>query len=366
MTIPPPKAPGGHAAGTPKPSDETDDMPPLHHDGRLRLAAMPKVELHVHLEGSIRPETLMALSAKNGVDLPPKTLDEFREWFRFVDFPHFAEVYQAMSKCIRTPEDLETITRDFLAGQAAQNILHSEATFTALTHYRNAGIPFDEQIDAIDRAREWAKKRHGVSLLLIVDIPREFATPQEAMMTAGWVADAHGKGGVAALGLGGYENGFPPEMFADAFALAAEAGVPAVVHAGETGGPESVRGAVESLGAIRVGHGVRAMEDPDVVDMLRERGTILEVCPSSNVCLKVYETMAAHPLPKMLEAGLAVTLNTDDPPFFNTTLTEEYVRVAETFGIAEDRFRTFNLRAARASLLPDADKVHLADRLSGA
>ena len=185
----------------PEPSDETDAMPPLHHDGRLRLAAMPKVELHVHLEGSIRPETLMALSAKNGVDLPPKTLDEFREWFRFVDFPHFAEVYQAMSKCIRTPEDLETITRDFLAGQAAQNILHSEATFTALTHYRNAGIPFDEQIDAIDRAREWAKKRHGVSLLLIVDIPREFATPQEAMMTAGWVADAHGKGGVAALGL---------------------------------------------------------------------------------------------------------------------------------------------------------------------
>lgn len=341
-------------------------MPPLHPEDRRRLAAMPKVELHVHLEGSIRPETLMALSTKNGVDLPPRTLDEFRDWFRFVDFPHFAEVYQAMSRCIRTPEDLEAITRDFLAGQAAQGILHSEATFTALTHYRNAGIPFEEQIDAIDRARRWGEKDHGVSLLLIVDIPREFVTPEEAMMTAGWVADAYGKGVVAALGLGGYENGFPPEMFADAFALAAEAGVPAVVHAGETGGPESVRGAVESLQAIRIGHGVRAMEDPDVVDILKERGTVLEVCPSSNVCLRVFETMAAHPLPKMLEAGLAVTLNTDDPPFFNTTLTDEYIQVAEAFGIAEDQFRAFNLRAAEASLLPDADKAELMARLAAA
>ena len=341
-------------------------MPPIDVDGRAQLAAMPKVELHVHLEGSIRPETLMALSKKNGVDLPPKTLAEFREWFRFTDFPHFAEVYQAMSKCIRTPDDLETITRDFLAGQAEQNILHSEATFTALTHYRNAGIPFDEQIDAIGRARDWGLKRYGISLLLIVDIPREFATLEEAMLTAGWVADAHGNGIVAALGLGGYENGFPPKMFADAFSLAAEAGVPAVVHAGETGGPESVRGAVESLNAIRVGHGVRAMEDPGVVDLLRERGIVLEVCPSSNVCLKVFDTMADHPLPKMVEAGLAVTLNTDDPPFFNTTLTEEYVQTAETFGITEDQFRGFNLRAAQASLLPDTEKDVLVDRLSQA
>lgn len=319
-------------------------------------AAMPKVELHVHLEGAIRPETLMRLAARNGIALPAKTPEEFRDWYRFTGFPHFAEVYQTLSGAIRTPEDLHDITVDFLEGQAAQNILHTEATFTAQTHHKNAGLPFDAQIDAIRSARDAVAPRLGTSLRLIVDIPREISTPEEAMRTARWVADAHGDGLVAALGLGGYEVGFPPEMYTNAFALTREAGVPAVVHAGETGGPDSIRGAIETLHAVRIGHGVTCLSDPDLVAMLRERRIPLEVCPSSNVCLKVAESIKDHPIRAMEAAGLNVTVNTDDPPIFETTLNDEYARLHRAFGWGEAEFRRFNERAAEATLLEDADR----------
>lgn len=338
-------------------------MKPPEAADRASIEALPKVELHVHLEGAIRPETLLELSRKNGVDLPPKNLEELRDWYRFTGFPHFVEVYMALSKCVQGPEDLERITRDFLRGQAEQNILHTEATFTALTHYKNTGMPFDEQFDAIRRARDWARRELGVTLLLIVDIARDQCTAQEALLTARWVAEAHGDGLVAALGLGGYEVGFPPERFTEAFALAAEAGVPAVIHAGETAGAESVRGAVEALGAIRIGHGVRALEDATVVDLLKEREIVLEVCPTSNLCLKVFETLEEHPFPRMLEAGLAVTLNSDDPPLFNTTLNGEHFRVAKAFGLGLEDFQALHRRAADASLLPPADKQRLLERL---
>lgn len=334
---------------------------------RARLAAMPKVELHVHLEGAIQPETLLRLARKNGVALPATTVEELREWYRFTDFGHFAEVYVTSSQCIQSTEDLEAVARDFLAGQAAQNVLHTEATFTALTLHKQAGLPFDEQIDAIGRAAAWAEQTHQTSLRLIIDVPRGFATDDEAMQVAHWIADSYGRHGdnglVAAFGLGGFEIDYPPERYADAFAVTAAAGVPAVIHAGETGGPDSVRGALEALDAVRIGHGVRALEDPEVMAMLRARGTVLEVCPSSNVCLGVVPSMADHPLPAMIEAGLAVTLNSDDPPLFNTTLNDEYVHAAETLGLSDDTLREMNRRAAAASLLPDAAKQALLARL---
>lgn len=337
--------------------------PGLH----ARLADLPKVELHVHLEGAIQPQTLMALAAKNAIDLPPKTLAEFQDWYRFTGFAHFVEVYLAMSKCICDPDDLEHITREFLTAQAAQNIFHTEATYTALTQYQNTGMPFDEQIDAIGRAADWARAEHAVTLRLIIDIPRGFASDAEATMAAHWVADAydskaHG-GLVAGFGLGGFEDGYPPVRYADQFRVTAEAGVPAIIHAGETGGPDSVRGAVEALDAVRIGHGIAAMRDPSVVALLKERAIVIEVCPSSNVCLGVVDSLAEHPLPDMIGAGLPVTINSDDPPFFNTTLTQEYVRIADAFAWTLDDFRAANRRAAAACLLPEADKQALADRL---
>lgn len=327
------------------------------------IRAMPKVELHVHLEGAIRPETLLRLAARNGVALPATDVAELREWYRFTDFPHFVEVYLTICRCLRTPEDIELIARDFLAGQAAQNILHSEVTFTALTHHANTGMPFDEQLDALNRARDWGRRAHGISMLMIIDIARDFTSAEDQLKVADWVIAGHGNG-VCALGLGGYEVGYPPEASRPAFDRAAEAGVPAVVHAGETAGAESVRGAVEALGAVRIGHGVRALEDPSLVANLRERQIMLEVCPSSNACLGVVERIEDHPLSRLLEAGLNVSVNSDDPPMFNTTLTRELELAHKVFGLGVDDLRDLQFDAARASLLPEAEKADLLGRLS--
>lgn len=329
------------------------------------IAAMPKVELHVHLEGAIRPETLLHLADRNGMRLPANDIDGLRAWYRFTDFPHFAEVYQVVSACIRSADDIELMARDFLRGQADQNILQTEATYTALAHYRNVGLPFDEQLDAINRARAWAAAEFGISLSLVVDIPRDYATDAEALMIADWVIAGHGNG-VAALGLGGYEVGFPPERFAPAFEKVREAGVPAVVHAGETEGPASIRGALDTLHSVRIGHGVRCLEDPALVAELRERQVPLEVCPTSNICLKVAGSLAEHPLPKLLGEGLYVTLNSDDPPMFGTTLTDELARVSDAFGYDQQDLRDFQIRAAQVALLDDDAKAALINRVTAA
>ncbi|MEM7746712.1 MAG: adenosine deaminase [Pseudomonadota bacterium] len=326
---------------------------------RNDIFAMPKVELHVHLEGAIRPATLMHLAAKNGVDLTPKTLEEFDKWYEFVDFPHFAQVFQASSKCIQSAEDVHRITVDFLDGQAEQNIIHTEATYTAFTHYKNSGIPFDEQIGAIRGAAHAANARHGITLGVVVDIARGMVSDKEAMQTAQWVADCHGDGLVVALGLGGYEKPHPAENYVAPFEFAREAGVPAVVHAGETGGPESIRAAVEKLNAVRVGHCVTALEDFSVISLLGERGIVLEVCPTSNLCIGVADRIESHALPHLLEAGLKVTIGTDDPPIFNTTLVDEYQKVTDAFGYGRDQLIEFNRVAVEAALIAESRRAEL-------
>ncbi|MEX3013953.1 adenosine deaminase [Gymnodinialimonas hymeniacidonis] len=320
---------------------------------------MPKVELHVHLEGAIRPATLMHLAAKNRVNLPPKTLEEFDKWYEFVDFPHFAQVFQASSRCIQSAEDIHRITVDFLDGQAEQNIIHTEATYTAFTHYKTAGIPFDEQIGAIRDAANAAYSRHGITFGVIVDIARGMVSDAEAMQTAQWVADAHGDGLVIALGLGGYEKPHPAENYVTPFEFVRDAGVPAVVHAGETGGPQSIRAAVEQLNAIRVGHGVTALEDPSVVSLLKERGIVLEVCPTSNLCIGVADRIENHALPHLIEAGLKITIGTDDPPIFNTTLVDEYQKIADAFGYGRDHLIEFNRVAVEAALVSESRRAEL-------
>lgn len=319
------------------------------------LRAMPKVELHVHLEGAIQPATLLELARRNQVPLPADTEAGLRRWYTFTDFPHFAEIYQTLSRCLRTADDLELITRDFLAAQAAQNIRHTEATYTALTVHRNSGLSFEAQLAAINRARAWAERELNTTLGLIIDIPREWSTPAEGEQVAEWAIAGHGQG-VAALGLGGYEVGFPPELFAAAFARAHAAGLPAVLHAGETEGPASIWSALEVGRSRRLGHGVRCLEDARLVDELRRRQIPLEVCPSSNVCLKVVPDWAAHPLPALLRAGLNVTLNSDDPPMFSTTLTDEYRQAAAVFGLGAADLEQLVLNAVAAALRPEAER----------
>ncbi|MBO0726569.1 MAG: adenosine deaminase [Blastocatellia bacterium] len=327
---------------------------------------MPKVELHVHLEGSIRPETLLLLAERNSVTLPAttvaKTAEGLTQWYRFTDFRHFVEIYLAISSCIHSPEDIEFIAREFLRGQASQHILHSEATFTPFTHYSSdRRIPFEDQIAALGRAREWAARELKISVGWVLDIVRNVRPIEHGLTVADWAISGM-ENGVVALGLGGIEAGNPPELFQEAFARARAAGLPAVPHAGETAGAESVWGALRALKAQRIGHGVRCLEDPELVAELRDRQIPLEVCPTSNVCLGVAHSLDEHPLPRLLDEGLYVTINSDDPPMFNTTLTDEYLRAAQILGRGAESIEQLAINAVRASLLPEASRVEMERR----
>src|SRR5262245_23639203 len=326
------------------------------------IRAMPKAELHVHLEGAIQPETLLTLARRNNVALPADTVEGLRAWYTFTNFAHFVEIYLAVSACIRSPDDIELIAREFLAGQAAQNIRYSEVTYTAFTHYHFKGLPFRDQLAALNRARAWAERELGVTSGLVIDIPRSISA-DDGLLVADWAIEGMGDG-VIALGLGGPEIGNPPEKFAAAFERARAAGLPSVPHAGETVGPESIWGALRALGAVRIGHGVRCVEDAALVAELRERQIPLEVCPTSNVCLGVATSIAEHPLPRLIEAGLYVTLNSDDPPMFNTSLTDEYLATVRAYGWGADELERLALNAVCAALLPEAERARLEARFT--
>lgn len=320
------------------------------------IRRMPKVELHVHLEGSITSETLLELSRRNRVELPVSSMTEMQEWVQFTDFDHFIQVYIAICNCLRTPDDFELITAEFLRGQAGQNILYSEVIFTPYTH--QAHVSMDEQLAAINRARAWAVEELGVRIALVPDISRGVRPFEHSLEVAEWAITNQDKG-IIALGLGGPEIGHPPELFVDAFDRAQAAGLPSLPHAGETEGAASIWGALNSLHAVRIGHGVRCLEDPALVTFLRDNQIPLDVSPTSNVCLKVAPGLEQHPLPKLLAEGLYITINSDDPPLFSTTLTDEYLQIAATFDLDRPQIEQLVLNGVRASLQPDHERRFL-------
>ena len=324
------------------------------------IRAMPKVELHVHMEGSIRPETFLTLAQRHGVPLPGDTVDALREWYNFTEFAHFITVYKTIASCLRTPDDVELIAREFLTNQAEQNIIYSEVTYTPYIQFKNCGIGVREQLEAINRARAWAERELHVSMNLIIDIPRQVSAT-EGLIVAGWAIDGMSDG-VIGFGLAGLEAGHPAEKHKEAFDRARSAGLRSVPHAGELAGPESIRSALRLLGAERIGHGITCLQDPDLVAELRDRQIPLEVCPTSNVCLKVAPSMDEHPLPHLIDSGLFVTLNSDDPPLFNTSLTGECLIAAKTFGFDREQIQELSLNSVRAAFLPEDQRRSLEER----
>ena len=342
---------------------------------RSFIRTMPKAEVHVHLEGSIGPATLLELARRhNRLDMLPSTdPDTLHAWYAFVDFPHFMKIYLTISDLLRTPEDFALIVQRHGEAMAAQNIRYSELTFTPFTHtdYQQKGLTIDDLFEGLDAGRAAARATSGVEMRWIFDIARNMSfagdgryDPHPANRTLDYArrGQAHG---VVGLGLGGFEVGAPPEPFAHAFAAASAEGLVSVPHAGETMGPASVWGAIDALQAHRIGHGVRAIEDPALLVALRDRQIPLEVNPTSNVCLHVYERHALHPFPHLDRMGIKVTVNSDDPPLFNTTLTEEYAVLAAEFGygaadlarIARNAFEVCTAPAAlKDSLLVEFDQ----------
>ena len=320
------------------------------------IAAAPKAELHVHLEGSIAPSTLLRLAKRHRVDLPADTEEGLRNWYRFRDFHHFIEVYVAITKCLRTVEDFELIVYEFGADMARQNIQYAEVTFSPSTHLWINGVDQDVWFTGLTEGRRRVMDSFGCEINWVFDLVRnDYPELARFDYTTG-VAIEGREEGVVAIGLGGMEEGYPPAPFVPWFDRARAAGLRSAPHAGEHDGPASIWGAIEDLGAERIGHGVRAIEDPKLVEYLAEHRIPLEISPTSNISLGLYPDAASHPLKRLYEAGVAVTVNSDDPPLFNTTLTGEMELLVDPWGFSRETIDEFLLNGVRFSFLPEEQK----------
>lgn len=324
------------------------------------IDALPKVELHVHLVGSASVPTVLELARRYPDGPVPADERELRAFYEFRDFPHFAEVYEAVSGLVRTPEDVGTLVFGVARDLAAQNVRYVELTVTPYTHQR-AGMPMPAVTEALDHAVREARERLGVRVAYIFDIPGEFGA--EGARGTLEHALSHPPEALVGFGIGGIEQMRTPhrDAFRDAFAAARAAGLRSLPHAGEMTGPETIWEAIEGLGAERIGHGTSCVRDPRLIAHLRETQLPLEVCPTSNLRTGQVPDLAAHPMPRMLEEGLFVTLNSDDPPMFDTTLTGEYRVAAEVFGLGPAELAALVRNAVAASSLGAADRKAITD-----
>lgn len=317
---------------------------------------LPKVDLHVHLEGSIRPVTLLKLAERNSIHLPAQDEEGVRAFYQFDDFAHFIQVYVTVTSCLRTVDDYRLVAYEFGQDCARQNIRYAEVTFSILTNVRLTGLPWRDILAGLNAGRERAKAELGVDWRWVFDIVRDLPETQQAVLEMALAARDQG---VIALGLGGSEQRHPAHWFADTFQRARQAGLARVPHAGEFEGPESILEAIQLLSADRIGHGVRCIEDTDLMDKLRSRQIPLEICPTSNVRLGIYPDYPAHPLRRLWDEGLAITVNSDDPPLFGTNLTHEYEILVEYFKFNEEELARISLNGVRFSLLPAIEKEQL-------
>ncbi len=322
------------------------------------LRSVPKVELHVHLEGAIGPVTLLELARRNRVSLPADDVEGLRRWFAFRDFDHFIEAYITVTRCLRTREDYELVVYEFGREMARQNIRYAEVTFSPSTHHW-LGVSEAVYLQGITKGREQAEKDFGVQIQWIFDIVRNSGTPEDSSDYTTRIAIEGKEIGVVALGLGGKEAGHPPEFFERWFNRARSAGLRSVPHAGELAGPESVWGALRALGAERIGHGVRSIEDPALVEYLTGKKIPLEICPTSNIRLGVYPNLESHSILRLHDAGVVVTINCDDPALFNATMNDELLSVASTLNPPNAFFKNILLNGIRGSFLPPRRKQKL-------
>ena len=311
------------------------------------IARLPKAEVHLHLEGTISPRTLWDMAHANHVALPVGSFKELEALYQFSSFQHFIELWLLMCSCLRTPADYERMVDGFLSECARQAIRYAELHFTPYNHEK-LGIGGRRALEIVSRRLGESESAGGPVARLIIDIPSESAV-ESAPYTLD-LLEAEAQPLIVALGLGGPEAGFPRRAFAPWFERARAAGYPVVAHAGETAGADHVRQAVTELRACRVQHGVRAVEDPAVLRLLAERQICCDIALTSNECLKVVPSVRAHPLPRFLEAGVPVTLSTDDPPFFATDLLREWQRARDELGVTLRQLWEMNLNGLRYGL----------------
>ncbi len=306
---------------------------------------IPKTELHLHLEGAAPPEFIRTLAAEKGVDLSSIFMEDGA--YKWTDFAEFLKTYEAATSILKSPDDFKRLVRAVLAKSAADGVVYTEI-FLAPDFCGDASLgAWTEYLAAMSEGAEIARAEDGIETRFIATCVRHFG-PDQARNTARLSAETAG-GLLTGFGMGGEERHLSAAEFAPAFDMAREAGLGLTTHAGEICGPESVRDSIASLRPTRIGHGVRSIEDPALVEELAVRGIVLEVNPGSNVALDVYGDWAAHPIDILRKAGVPVTVSTDDPPYFRTDMAREYRKLSETFGWAEADFKAINRTAMQAA-----------------
>lgn len=315
------------------------------------IAGLPKAELHVHHVGSASPRIVAELAERHPAAGVPTDPDALREFFAFRDFAHFVEVYLAVVDLVRTPEDVRMLTYEVAREMSAeQRLRYVELTCTPYTSVVR-GIPIEAYTEAIEDARLAAERDFGLVMRWIYDIPGESGIPA-ADATLAYALD-HAPDALVGFGLGGPEIGVPRPQFEPHFDAARSVGLRSVPHAGETTGAQTVWDAVRLLGAERIGHGTSSASDPALLEHLAAVGIVLEVCPTSNIATRAVASLDEHPLRTFVEAGVPITINSDDPPMFGTTLNEEYAVAADLLGLDESGVADLARAAVHASFAPD-------------
>ncbi|WP_037576434.1 adenosine deaminase [Phaeacidiphilus oryzae] len=321
---------------------------------------LPKAELHLHIEGTLEPELAFALAGRNGVDLPYASPEQLRSAYDFSDLQSFLDLYYQLMDVLRTERDFTELAEEYLARAAAQGVRHAEIFFDPQAH-TGRGVEIDDVVRGLAAALDGAQERHGISTRLIMCFLRD--QPAESALATFEAARPWFGTAIHGVGLDSAEVGNPPGLFREVYDRARDAGLRLVAHAGEEGGPEYVREALDVLGVERIDHGIRSMEDPELVKELAERAVPLTVCPFSNVRLRCVDTLAEHPLPAMLEAGLLVTVNSDDPSYFGGYVEDNFAGVREALRLTESQLRQLARNSFQASFL-DHDETRRAALLA--
>ena len=313
---------------------------------------LPKAELHLHIEGTFEPEMIFAFAERNGIALPFASVEDLRSAYNFTNLQSFLDLYYAGMNVLRTEQDFAELADAYLARARSQGVVHVEMFFDPQAHTMR-GVPFETVIDGLWSAVRTSEARHGITSKLIMCFMRDQSV-ESALETLA-AAKPYGDR-IVAVGLDSTEIGVPPDKFAEVFARARAEGWKAVAHAGEEGPPANVWAALEQLGALRIDHGVRSMEDPALVAHLRDHQIPLTVCPISNVKLRVFDSLHDHTLGKMLDAGIVATVNSDDPAYFGGYVGENYRAVAEALAFGDDELITLARNSFEAAFITGEER----------
>ncbi|MBS7632747.1 adenosine deaminase, partial [Candidatus Bathyarchaeota archaeon] len=319
------------------------------------IKKLPKAEQHVHIVGSTRPETLLWIAEDSGLPKPFQTAKDARRFFKFKNFPHFIDVYCTVVDFITKESQFERLTYEMLESDARCNVKYVEASFSAPDHVLR-GLDYGKMLDAVNRGVSRARMDFGIECNIRVDLVRNYG-PEKGMEVLDWIESKNDN--VISIDLGGSEERFPAKPYKQTYQRARKMGLHLVAHAGEAAGPESIWQAVNDLGVERIGHGVAAANDPELLKNIKTRGITIETCPTSNVRTRVVRTLKSHPVRTFYDLGLTVSVNTDDPSMFGTDMNKEYLQLHRKLGFSLSELFKLSLNALDSSFLPEESKSRM-------